>query len=257
MQVQRTYIGHSEGIRAINMSNDGSHFLSSGFDRYIRYWDVETGQAAGTFSNRKMAYDVKFYPIDNNIFIVGCNDNKIYQWDMRSGQVCQEYNHHLQPCNTVTFFDEGRKFVSTSDDKKILVWEFDIPVPIKYIADPNMHCIPSVSVHPSQEYFAAQSMDNKILIYSCGEKVRQISKKTFQGHNNSGYACKVGFSPNGKFVVSGDGHGQVYFWDWKTTKCYRKFHAHDNGPCMAAIWHPLFPTRLATCGWDGLIKIWD
>jgi pre-mRNA-processing factor 17 len=116
------------------MSNTGSHFLSTGFDRYIRYWDVETGQAAGTYSNRKMAYDVKFYPRDNNLFIAGCNDNKIYQWDIRTGQICQEYNHHLQPCNTVTFFDDGRKFVSTSDDKKILVWEFGIPVPIKFPA---------------------------------------------------------------------------------------------------------------------------
>jgi hypothetical protein len=36
------------------MSNTGSHFLSTGFDRYICYWDVETGQAAGTYSNRKI-----------------------------------------------------------------------------------------------------------------------------------------------------------------------------------------------------------
>jgi hypothetical protein len=36
------------------MSNTGSHFLSTGFDRYIRYWDVEIGQAAGTYSNRKI-----------------------------------------------------------------------------------------------------------------------------------------------------------------------------------------------------------
>ena len=257
MAVQRTYSGHSEGIRAIHMSNSGSHFLSSGFDRLIRHWDLETGQATGTFSNRKMAYDVKYYPRDNNVFIAACSDNRLYQWDIRSGQVIQEYNHHLQPCNTVTFIDEGRKFVSTSDDKKILVWEFDIPVPIKYIADPGMHCIPSVSMHPSQAFFAGQSMDNKIVTYACGEKVRQNVKKTFQGHNNTGYACQIGFSPNGKFLVSGDGHGQVHFWDWKTTKSYRKFHAHDNGPCMAAVWHPLFPARVATCGWDGLIKIWD
>ena len=67
--------------------------------------------------------------------------------------------------------------MSTSDDKKILVLEFDIPVPIKYIADPAMHCIPSVSVHPSHAFFAGQSMDNKIVVYSCGDKVRQITKK--------------------------------------------------------------------------------
>lgn len=257
MQVQRTYAGHTEGVRSIQMSSDGSHFLSSAFDRVIRNWDVETGQATGTFSNRKMAYCVRHYPRDNNIFIAACSDNRLYQWDMRSGQVCQEYNHHLQPCNTITFFDDGRKFVSTSDDKKLLVWEFDIPVPIKYIADPGMHCIPAVSVHPSGVFFAGQSMDNKIVVYGCGEKVRPMPKKTFTGHNNTGYACQIGFSPNGKFLVSGDGLGQVHFWDWKTTKCYRKFHAHDNGPCMAAVWHPLMPARVATCGWDGLIKIWD
>lgn len=257
MGVLRTYAGHSEGVRSIHMANEGAHFLSSGFDRVIRHWDLETGQAVGTFSNRKMAYSVRYYPRDNNIFIAACSDNRLYQWDVRSGQVVQEYNHHLQPCNTVTFFDDGRKFVSTSDDKKVLVWEFDIPVPIKYIADPGMHCIPAVTVHPSGDYFAGQSMDNKIVVYQCGEKVRQVQKKTFTGHTNSGYACQIGFSPNGKFLVSGDGHGQVHFWDWKTTKSYRKFHAHDSGPCMAAVWHPLFPARVATCGWDGLIKIWD
>lgn len=256
--VRRTYAGHAEAVRAINMSNSGQQFLSSGFDRVIRHWDVETGQALGTFSNRKMAYSVKYYPRDNHIFLAACSDNKIYQWDVRSGEMVQEYNHHLQPCNTVTFIDEGRKFVSTSDDKKILVWEFDIPVPIKYIAEPNMHCVPAVSLHPSGQYFAGQSMDNNIVVYDCAEgRVRQVRKKTFHGHNNSGYACQIGFSPNGKFLVSGDGLGKLYFWDWKSTKCYRKFHAHDHGPCAAAVWHPLQPSRVASCGWDGIIKIWE
>lgn len=84
-----------------------------------------------------------------------------------------------------------------------------------------------------------------------------MRKKTFVGHNNSGYACQIGFSPNGKFVMSGDGHGQLHFWDWKTTKSYRRFKAHDGGPTMGAIWHPIQPSWVATCGWDGVIKLWD
>ena len=84
-----------------------------------------------------------------------------------------------------------------------------------------------------------------------------MRKKIFTGHNNSGYACQIGFSPNGKFITSGDGLGMIHFWDWKTTKSYRKLQAHDNGPCMGAIWHPVRPSWVATCGWDGLIKLWD
>jgi pre-mRNA-processing factor 17 len=216
--VRRTYAGHTEGVRCTQFSDNGLEFLSSSFDRVIRLWDVETGQAKGTFTNRKMGYDVKFRPGDNNIFLMAASDNKIYQWDSRTGNVCQEYNYHLQPCNTVTFFDKGRKFISTSDDKKILVWEFDIPVPIKYIADPDMHSVPAITVHPSGEYLAGQSMDNTIVVYTCGDKVKQVKKKTFTGHNNAGYACRIGFSPNGKLLISGDGQGKLHVWDWKSTK---------------------------------------
>ncbi len=54
--LMRTYSGHSEAVKSIDMSNDGKSFLSSGYDRYIRLWDVETGKATATFSNRKMHY---------------------------------------------------------------------------------------------------------------------------------------------------------------------------------------------------------
>lgn len=259
-QLMRTYSGHTEGIRSMEMHpTTGRSFLTSGFDRLIRLWDTETGQATGTFSNRKMAYAVRHAPRDPAVFLAACSDNKVYQWDTRTGEVVQEYNYHLAPCNTVTFVDDGSKFVSTSDDKKVLVWEYGIPVPIKYVAEPGMHSIPSVSLHPSGAYIAGQSMNNTIVVYSAkGEKgVKQIKKRVFRGHNNTGYACQVGFSANGHFLLSGDGLGQLYVWDWKTTRVLRKFHAHDSGPCIGAQWHPLHPNMLATCGWDGLIKIWE
>ena len=65
----------------------------------------------------------------------------------------QEYNYHLAAVNTVTFVDEGRRFVTTSDDKTIRVWEYGIPVQIKYIADPSLHSIPAVAVHPNKQWF--------------------------------------------------------------------------------------------------------
>jgi pre-mRNA-processing factor 17 len=120
-----------------------------------------------------------------------------------------------------------------------------------------MHSVPSITVSPDKTHFAGQSMDNTVVVYQCGEKVKQLRKKLFKGHANAGYACQVGFSPNMKFLISGDGQGKLNVWDWKTTKPFKKFQAHDGGPCMGAIWHPLQPSWIATCGWDGLIKLWD
>jgi pre-mRNA-processing factor 17 len=52
----------------------------------------------------------------------------------------------------------------------------------------------------------AQSLDNQVLTYTCKEgKFKQNRKKTFKGHNTAGYACQVNFSPDARFVMSGEG----------------------------------------------------
>lgn len=116
---RRTYMGHSAAVRDVQFNEDGKQFLSAGYDRFVRRWDTETGQCISTYTNRKMPYCAKFYPVDNNIFLCGCSDNKVVQYDARSGEVVQEYNHHLGPVNTVLFVDDNQRFVSTSDDKKV------------------------------------------------------------------------------------------------------------------------------------------
>ncbi len=219
----------------------------------------------------------------------------------------QEYNHHLSSVNTVTFYDDGRRFASTSDDKKMLLWEWDIPVPIKYIAEPGMHSMPAVTAspdgawcgvclgllrdqrpggsagraytgrytpllpllllhhhtppnHPATPpgaFLACQSLDNIIKVFGTRDRFKELRKKVFRGHTIAGYACQMAFAPNSRFLASGDGEGKVHFWDWRTTRALAKYRAHDNGPCIGVQWHPVEPGMVATCGWDGLVKLWD
>ncbi|XP_048233267.1 pre-mRNA-processing factor 17 isoform X1 [Ricinus communis] len=254
----RTYMGHSKAVRDISFCNDGTKFLTAGYDKNIKYWDTETGQVISTFSTGKIPYVVKLDPDDDkqNILLAGMSDKKIVQWDMNTGQITQEYDQHLGAVNTITFVDNNRRFVTSSDDKSLRVWEFGIPVVIKYISEPHMHSMPSIAVHPNTNWFAAQSMDNQILIYSTRERFQLNKKKTFKGHTVAGYACQVNFSPDGRFVMSGDGEGKCWFWDWKSTKVFRTLKCHE-GVCIGCEWHPLEQSKVATCGWDGLIKYWD
>ena len=115
-------------------------------------------------------------------------------------------------------------FLGYSCSNKIYSRARDAQVIFIFISFANIYgyffSIPSITVHPSKKFFCGQSMDNSIVTYTCGEKVSHQKKKTFRGHNNSGYACQVSFSPNGQFLCSGDGAGKLHFWDWKTTKVF-------------------------------------
>jgi len=42
-RVLRTYMGHTKGVRDICFNNDGTRFLSAGFDKFVKLWDTETG----------------------------------------------------------------------------------------------------------------------------------------------------------------------------------------------------------------------
>ncbi|XP_010185617.1 PREDICTED: pre-mRNA-processing factor 17 [Mesitornis unicolor] len=254
----RTFIGHSKAVRDICFNNAGTQFLSAAYDRYLKLWDTETGQCISRFTNRKVPYCVKFNPDEDkqNLFVAGMSDKKIVQWDIRSGEIVQEYDRHLGAVNTIVFVDENRRFVSTSDDKSLRVWEWDIPVDFKYIAEPSMHSMPAVTLSPNGKWLACQSMDNQILIFGAQNRFRLNKKKIFKGHMVAGYACQVDFSPDMSYVISGDADGKLNIWDWKTTKLYSRLKAHDK-VCIGAVWHPHETSKVITCGWDGLIKLWD
>ena len=133
------------------------------------------------------------------------------------------------------------------------------PITPPYPTDPAMAAIPAVAVHPDGESFVGQSMDNQLVTYWCGERgVSQNRKKTFKGHVVAGFACQPCFSADGRYVASGDGEGGLWFWDWKSGKVTKKMaHVHESGPTIAVAWHPLWPSFVATAGWDGTVRLWE
>ena len=255
----RTYSGHKNAIKDLSLANDGLHFLSTGWDDRINYWDTETGQVVQTFKLPAHPFCGKLNPDDTKqyMFLVGDVDKRVTQYDIRSGELVCTYNDHLGPVNTVTFVDDNRKFASTSDDKKVFLWEFGIPIVVKHISDPEMHAVTATDLHPEGKYFIGQASDNRVMCYDVkGGTIRLNKKKKFTGHISAGHsiACKV--SPDGQFVASGDQDGRVFFWDWKSARVYSVLEAHSK-VCIAVDWHPHENSTFLTASWDANIRIWN
>ncbi|PNY24901.1 Pre-mRNA-processing factor 17 [Tolypocladium capitatum] len=258
-ELLRTYSGHSKALSDICFNSTGTQFLSSSYDRMIKLWDTETGFCINKFTTGKTPHVIKFNPDPEhaNEFLAGMSDKKIVQFDTRTpNEIVQEYDHHLAAINTITFVDQNRRFMTTSDDKSLRAWDYNIPVPIKYIAEPDMYPMTNAAAHPSGKYVAYQSSDNQILVYGANDKFRQNRKKSYRGHNNAGLGIELDCSPDGQFLASGDSAGYVCFWDWKTCKMYHKLKA-GNQAVTCVKWHPQETSKVITAGLDGEIRYWD
>lgn len=253
-----TFSGHKAGVKDIGFNATGDKFVSASYDKYMKLWDTETGQCVQRFTNNKMAYCVKFNPSPENahFFLTGMANKKILCWDCRSGEIVQEYDRHLGAISSINFVDENRKFITTSDDKSMRVWEWDIPVDIKYIADPTLYSMPAVTSAPNNRRLLCQSMDNKLQSFTCHNKFKLDNNKIFKGHMVAGFACSPDFSCDMSIVTSGDADGKIFFWSWSSTKIISTFKAHD-GVCISVMWHPHEKQKLVSAGWDNLIKIWE
>lgn len=256
----RKYAGHRAGVRDICWAQDGKSFLSASYDRSLLLWDAEYGKVKGRFTgNDAVPFCVKINPDQgrNTEFLVGCSDKKVIQMDMRDGnKIVQSYDQHMGAVNSLAFVDDNRRFVSSADDRVLRVWDYGIPVVIKYISDPTMHSMPVVALHPNGKWISCQGMDNNVSVLSVRDRFRLNPRKSFSGHLVAGYACGLAYSPDGRFLASGDSMGRAFFWDWKTARMFRALKAH-KGVCIDLAWHPTESSRVVSCGWDGDIKVWD
>jgi pre-mRNA-processing factor 17 len=251
-------MGHSRTVKDVCFNNDGTQFLSGSYDKTVKLWDTETGKCIQRFNAQSIVNCIKFNPKPelHHMFLAGLANKKILQFDARTAQVIQEYDHHLAGVNSITFVDEDHRFMTTSDDKSVRVWDWEINVPIKFLADPDQHSMPSVKLHPAGKYVAAQSMDNTIVVIGATDRFRMNRKKRFTGYTCAGYNIDVDFSPDGKYLMSGDIYGNAVFWDWKSSQQKSKFKAHDK-PVLCIAAHPQEQSKVATAGLDAVIHYWD
>ncbi|KAA6400664.1 MAG: putative Pre-mRNA-processing factor 17 [Streblomastix strix] len=244
------------GVKDIQFNNDGSRFYSAGFDRWLRLWDTETGKCMSRYTTGKMINCVRTYPLDDRVVLCGMGDKKIVQWDCRQKHITQQYNEHLGPVLTVTFLRGSGQFASTSEDRSIRLWEFGIPVQTKLIAHESMYPIPFVAKHPSENFILAQSEDNQIITYQSGDRFIR-GPKTFKGHISAGFCIETCASPDGKYIISGDSKGKLMFWEWDNPKKKPWWINAFDTVCCGAAWNPNHALQVASCSWNGKIKIWD
>ena len=119
----KTLEGHSDAVRSVVFSPDGTRIASGSDDHTIHLWDVVSGVHLKTLEGHSnLVLSVVFSP-DGTRIASGSGDHTIRLWDAASGTPLKILELHSSNVELVVFSPDGKHILSHSHDSNIRLWD--------------------------------------------------------------------------------------------------------------------------------------
>ena len=120
----KTLKGHSEGVKSVAYSPDGTKIVSGSMVGTIKIWDANTGECLKTLEGHKHVVESVAYSPDGTKFVSGSFDKTIKIWDANTGECLKTLEGHSDnPIMSVAYSPDGTKIISGSLDQTIKIWD--------------------------------------------------------------------------------------------------------------------------------------
>jgi len=217
---KETLLGHRGGVTALVFSPDGEWILSGGRNKALTLWGVEYGEPIREFFGHKE--EIKSVIFSPNKEMIGSSsaDKTIKIWSTRTGKNLLTFKPHKKEVLAVAFSPDGQSILSGGLDKVK-------PAPVFSVKLWDM------SKKPWWRF-------SKKPIATLGEDQTEIAV--------------AAFSPDGKFILSGDRKGKIKMWEIATGKEMRTFEENKGEVRTAAF---SFDGKLLVTGGEGKLNLWD
>ncbi len=265
------------------------------FDRFVRLWQIETGEFTSFKGHIDAIRAIAASPDGQFLASGGGSANPtIKLWSIQDDRCYCNLFGHTNEVWSVAFSADGRLLASGSNDRTIRIWQTQTGECLQ-ILEGHMHWVMSVVFSSQPDILVSAGFDRLIKFWNVqtGECLRtwQMDRsictiafnpsgdilasgsieravglwdaatgaclQTFLGHTH--FVWSVAFSPDGRFLASGSFDRTIRLWDLHTGECLQVLKGHESGVFSVAFVPQSSPAPqlLASSSADATIRIWD
>ena len=250
----KTLRGHTDIVRSVAYSPDGSIIATGSWDDTIRLWDGLTGEYKKTLRGHTGNVNSVAFSPDGLTLASGSGDDTIRLWNVETGNQKLEFNGRSYSIPVVAYFPDGGKIASGTLEGEIHIWDAFTG---QHITSYTGHAgevitnVTSIDFNPDGSILASGGTDGIIQLWdtTTGQQLRTIDSM----HGDS---ITITFSRDGSKIAStGAWDLTARLWDPVTGQQQQTFWEHETGVYAAAFSQD--GRTLATGSVSGEIRLWD
>ena len=200
-------VGHTDAVKSIVYSADGTTIATGSSDRTVRLWDAATGQYKTSLIGHTDSVNSVAYSPDSSTIATGSRDKTVRLWDADTGQHKRTFTGDMEQINCLAYSPDGATIAIGNGYDKVHFWD---------IATGQLK--PKLSGNTDYIRAIAYSLDGKTLASASGYNTVHLwdvasgqLKTTFVGH--AGNVHSIVYSPDGKTLASASFDGTILLWD--------------------------------------------
>ena len=234
--------GHTDYVRSVVFSSDGTLLVSGSDDNTVKLWDVQTGGIIKAFcghSNYILSVSIS---VDCTTIASGSSDQTICLWDIQTGE-CNHTIKQQEEVFCVRFFPTNSQHLIFVSGRKVRQWN-TIDHQINSTYDGS-----HVALSPDGTQF--------VLCHEAAVVVQNSNSGAVVANfhvpsNNTNYCC---FSPDGSLIAAA-AHNIVYVWDITSLDPHivQTFIGHTEEITSLTF---SSPSSLISSSWDRSVKFWQ
>lgn len=239
--------GYPAALRTLTFSADGKFLVAAGLDRQVFIWNVHSGQLAGIYTNHLAGACAVASSPDGRVATASF-DQRVQVWEPASRRLIWETS--LKPAADaywLAYAPDGKTLYAASQEKTMTVLDATTGKRLSSI-DGLVNVVDGLAVSPDGQLLAICQKVKLSVWFADG------SRQLWETQANP-ERC-VSFSPDGKWIATGDQDGAVSLWEVSSAGRVRRTFSGHTAAVSGVCFHP-DGSRLVSCSFDGQIKVWE